>query len=110
MHHLECRFDHALLREQLAAVTSRTMKPFSDFSRPSPKANAGQCDANARSVCARQVSSPRGQFDQFTKDGAIGSHLENLKRKGGFKGFNRHAISLIISETDPRKQKSFAGP
>jgi hypothetical protein len=79
------------------------------FSRPSPKANAGQCDANARSVCARQVSSPRGQFDQFTKDGAIGSHLENLKRKGGFKGFNQHAISLIISETDPRKQKSFAG-
>jgi hypothetical protein len=30
--------------------------------------------------------------------------LENLQRKGGFKGFNQHAVSLIIAETDPRKQ------
>ena len=34
----------------------------------------------------------------------IGSHLENLQRKGGFKGFNQHAVSIIIAETDPRKQ------
>jgi hypothetical protein len=26
-------------------------------------------------------------------------HLENLQRKGGFKGFNQHAVSLIIAET-----------
>jgi len=31
-------------------------------------------------------------------------HLENLQRKGGFKGFNQHTVSLIIPETDPRKQ------
>ena len=37
---------------------------------------------------------------------AIVRHLENLQRKGGFKGFNQHAVSLIIAETDPRKQKS----
>jgi len=24
-------------------------------------------------------------------------HLENLQRKGGFKGFNQHAVSLIIA-------------
>jgi len=30
--------------------------------------------------------------------------LENLRRKGGFKGFNQEAVSLIIAETDPRKQ------
>jgi hypothetical protein len=44
------------------------------------------------------------QFDEFTSKGAIGSHLENLQRKGGFKGFNQHAISIIIAETDPRRQ------
>jgi hypothetical protein len=44
------------------------------------------------------------QFDQFTKDGVIGSHLENLQRKGGFKGFNQKSVSVIISATDPRKQ------
>jgi hypothetical protein len=31
MHHLECRFDHALLREQLAAVNIAAMNPFFDF-------------------------------------------------------------------------------
>ena len=31
MHHLECRFDYALLREQLAAAHIKTMAPFSDF-------------------------------------------------------------------------------
>jgi hypothetical protein len=45
------------------------------------------------------------QFDEFTSKGAIGSHLENLHRKGRFKGFNQHAVSIIIAETDPRKQK-----
>jgi hypothetical protein len=32
------------------------------------------------------------------------SLVENLQRKGGFKGFNQHAVSMIIAETDPRKQ------
>ncbi|HAF03215.1 MAG TPA: hypothetical protein DIT76_05750 [Spartobacteria bacterium] len=38
--------------------------------------------------------------------GAIGSHLENLQRKGGFKGFNQKSVSVIISATDPRKQNA----
>jgi hypothetical protein len=46
------------------------------------------------------------QFQEFMSNGAIGSHLENLQRKGGFKGFNQHAVSIIIAETDPRKQQA----
>jgi hypothetical protein len=30
----------------------------------------------------------------------------NLQRWGGFKGFNQHAFSLIITETDPQKQRA----
>jgi hypothetical protein len=44
------------------------------------------------------------QFEQFAKEGAIGSHLENLQRKGGFKGFNQKSVSVIIEATDPRRQ------
>ena len=44
------------------------------------------------------------QFDKFTREGAIGSHLENLQRKGGFKGFNQQSVSAIIAAVDPRKQ------
>ncbi len=41
----------------------------------------------------------------FRMDGAIGSHLENLERNDGFKGFNQQAVSDIIARTDPRKAK-----
>jgi hypothetical protein len=44
------------------------------------------------------------QFQEFTTQGAIGSHLENLQRKGGFKGFNQKSVSAIIQATDPRSQ------
>ena len=44
------------------------------------------------------------QFDQFIKEGALGSHLENLQRHGGFKGFNQKSVSVVIAATDPRKQ------
>jgi hypothetical protein len=42
--------------------------------------------------------------DQFRQQGGIGSHLENLERNDGFKGFNQTSVSEIISATDPRKQ------
>ena len=46
----------------------------------------------------------RAQADGFIRDGALGSHLENLERRGGFKGFNQKSVSAVISATDPRKQ------
>jgi hypothetical protein len=45
----------------------------------------------------------RDQFEQFKQFGAIGSHLENLERNDGFKGFNQKGVSEIIAATDPRK-------
>jgi hypothetical protein len=45
-------------------------------------------------------------YKGFCGERAIGSHLENLHRKGGFKGFNQHAVSLIIAETDPPRQST----
>ena len=34
--------------------------------------------------------------------GAVGSHLENLERHDGYKGFNQHGVSDIIKRTDAR--------
>ena len=45
----------------------------------------------------------RVQYDQFLREGALGSHLENLQRHGGFKGFNQKSVSVVITATDPRK-------
>lgn len=42
------------------------------------------------------------QAEFFGREGAIGSHLENLQRRGGFKGFNQHSVSAVIAALDPR--------
>ncbi|PZR78948.1 MAG: hypothetical protein DLM52_02015 [Chthoniobacterales bacterium] len=109
MHHLECRFDHALLRDQLKAEGINTMKPFSDFPFLKQAFTEGERWTVRRARAERLLQNQSitdDQFAEFTKNGAIGSHLENLQRKGGFKGFNQHTVSLIIAETDPRKQQA----
>jgi hypothetical protein len=105
MHHLEARFDFLRLRQQLAAEGIATMKPFSDFPFLKQAFTEGERWPVDRSRAERLRS--RGiitssQFDSFVGDGAIGSHLENLQRGGGFKGFNQKSVSAIISATDPR--------
>jgi hypothetical protein len=107
LHHLECRFDHSLLREQLAAAGVNTMKPFSDFPFLKQAFTAGERWPVRRERAERLRQAgliDQTQFDRFVAEGAIGSHLENLQRKGGFKGFNQRSVSVIIGATDPRKQ------
>jgi hypothetical protein len=111
MHHLEARFNHPLLKEQLAAEGIATMKAFSDF----PFLKQAFTEGERWKVNPRRVEFLRArglitnaQAEGFAKDGAIGSHLENLERKGGFKGFNQTAVSAIIAATDPRKVQEAA--
>jgi hypothetical protein len=107
MHHLECRFDHNLLREQLAGAGINTMKPFSDLAFLKQAFTEGERWPVRRERAERLRRAgliDEKQFDQFVREGAIGSHLENLQRKGGFKGFNQKSVSVIIQATDPRKQ------
>lgn len=106
MHHLEARFDFARLRDQLAAEGVATMKPFSDFAFLKQAFTEGERwrvrPERVAALRAKNFITP-AQADGFLRDGAIGSHLENLQRKGGFKGFNQKAVSAIIAATDPRK-------
>jgi hypothetical protein len=107
MHHLECRFDYSLLREQLADLNVATMKPFSDFPFLKQAFTEGERWPVRRERAERLLKEgliDSNQFEQFMREGAIGSHLENLQRKAGFKGFNQKSVSVIIEATDPRKQ------
>ena len=113
MHHLEARFDFSLLRDQLASAGVTTMKPFSDFAFLKQAFTEGerwQVDAKrVKSLLAGSLITEE-QAAGFLKNGAVGSHLENLQRKGGFKGFNQKSVSVIIEATDPRAlQLSAAG-
>lgn len=108
MHHLECRFDYALLREQLAEEGVQTMKPFSNLPFLKQAFTEGErwaVDTDRLRKLLEEEMITREQHDEFLKRGAVGSHLENLQRKGGFKGFNQKSVSAIIAAVDPRLMK-----
>lgn len=107
MHHLEARFDFDLLRDQLKDRGITTMKPFSDFPFLRQAFTEGERWPVRRERLERLLSVKlitREQFDRFLSEGALGSHLENLQRHGGFKGFNQKSVSVIIAATDPRRE------
>ena len=108
MHHLEAQFDFDELRAGLAREANiETMKPFSNFPFLRQAFTAGERWPVAKLRADRALSLgwiDAEQHARFLKEGAIGSHLENLQRREGYKGFNQHAVSAIIAETDPRLQ------
>jgi hypothetical protein len=82
------------------------MKPFSNFEFLKQAFTEGERWTVARERAEKlraQNLITTEQFEKFVNEGALGSHLENLQRHGGFKGFNQKSVSVVISATDPRK-------
>jgi hypothetical protein len=107
LHHLASRFDFDRLTADLGEWDIRIMRPFSDFPYLRQAFSQGEPWVVAPDRLARLVVS--GQIDdaqraRFAEAGALGSHLENIQRGEGFKGFNQKTISDIIRRTDPRSQ------
>jgi len=111
LHHLAGRFDFETATTALSKHGMQMMHPFSEFSylqqaftrgerwpvadqRLAPLMAAGQIDATQR--------------ERFSAEGAVGSHLENIQRGEGFKGFNQQTVSDIIRRTDPRTEHGAA--
>ena len=105
MHHLEARFEFENLRAQLADEGISTMNPFSNFDFLKQAFTQGErwqvTPGRVQRLLDRGLIT-KGQATQFLEEGAVGSHLENLQRRGGFKGFNQKSVSVIIEATDPR--------
>lgn len=107
LHHLAARFDFEKLREDLAKVGIQTMKPFSYFPFLKQAFTQGEqwplAEPDRAQRLLEEGSIDQPQYKKFTTEGALGSHLENLQRWEGFKGFNQRSVSAIIEATDPRK-------
>ena len=105
MHHLEARFEFEQLRDQLTDEGINIMNPFSNFDFLKQAFTQGEHwpvnPHRVQGLLARGLITQE-QATQFLKEGAVGSHLENLQRRGGFKGFNQKSVSVIIAATDPR--------
>jgi hypothetical protein len=105
MHHLEGQFSFDDLGASLAALGQPSMKPFSDFAHLKQAFTEAElwavpADRLDRLVAAGQLT--RGRAEEILHSGAAGSHLENLSRRGGFKGFNQHNVSTTMLATHPR--------
>ncbi|MGH7130678.1 MAG: hypothetical protein ACREJO_01875 [Phycisphaerales bacterium] len=106
MHHLEAMFDWHALVEQLERGGVRTMGPFTTF----PYLRQAFTEGERWPVKPERIErllkygliTPR-QGELFRVEGALGSHLENLERNDGFKGFNQEGVSDIIARTDARR-------
>jgi hypothetical protein len=106
MHHLEAQFDFDALRDGLKTEAGiETMAPFSDFPFLRQAFTAGERWHVAPQRADQALALgwiDAAEHARFLKEGAIGSHLENLERREGYKGFNQQAVSAIIAATDPR--------
>jgi hypothetical protein len=106
MHHLEAMFSFDDLKDQLRQQGVGVMKPFTDFPYLRQAFTEGErwrvAERRIAHLLADKLITPE-QAAQFRETGAIGSHLENLERNQGFKGFNQTGVSEIIAATDPRK-------
>ncbi|MEM7755776.1 MAG: hypothetical protein AAF297_09095 [Planctomycetota bacterium] len=107
MHHLECQFDHAALVDQLESEAGiKTMDPFTDFPYLRQAFTEGErwiVREDRLSTALDKGFITAEQADAFRTTGALGSHLENLERNDGFKGFNQTGVSDIIGRTDARR-------
>lgn len=107
MHHLEAQFSFDDLKEDLGKKGIELMKPFSNFAylrQAFTKAELWPVEEKRLQSLVQNNQITLEQAEQFRTQGAIGSHLENLERKEGYKGFNQHNVSIIIKQTDPRTQ------
>lgn len=111
MHHLEGQFEFEQLRDDLEHLGVRQMKPFSTF----PHLQQAFTEAERWPVSDERIDAlladgiiDKTQAAEFRDRGAAGSHLENLQRRGGFKGFNQHSVSTTMQATDPRSYQPVA--
>ncbi len=106
MHHLEAQFDFDALAADLRAEAGiEMMKPFSTFPFLRQAFTPGERWAVDPARLDRALASGRitaEQHAKFAAEGAIGSHLEDLERHEGFKGFNQQAVGAILAAVDPR--------
>lgn len=105
LHHLAARLDFRGARAGLQREGVRMMAPFSNFPYLRQAFTRGEVWAVEGRRLRELLGSGRiaaEQGEKFAREGAIGSHLEDIQRAAGFKGFNPRSVSDIILRTDPR--------
>jgi len=106
MHHLEAQFDFYHFADSMEKNGYKMMNPFTDL----PYLKQAFFEGELWSVSEKKVVELKktgvissAAADNILKNGAVGSHLENLQRWDGFKGFNQNSVSTIIKQVNPER-------
>lgn len=105
MHHLEAQFLFEDLKQDLDVIGIKMMDPFSSLphlKQAFTKGEMWKVDPKRIENLLKKKVITQEQANKFKENGAIGSHMENLQRREGYKGFNPRNVSSIIRTTDPR--------
>jgi hypothetical protein len=106
LNHVACFYDQKLLRAQLAGLGIRTMPPFSDMPHLYQELTHGDWGAVDPARVDRLEADghlPPEEAERIRLDGAIVTHLENIERNDGYKGFNKPGIDGVLRKLDPRR-------
>lgn len=105
LHHLAALFSFPDLQRDLEKERILFLTAFSHFPYLKQAFTIGERwkpDKNKLTSLFRQNLIDSLQMESYSREGIIGSHLENIQRSEGFKGFNQQSVSDIIRRTDPR--------
>jgi hypothetical protein len=105
LNHVAGLYDQRLLRAQLAARSVQMMPPFTDWPHLYQELTEGDWDVVDPSRVDRLE---RGghinavEAEKLRLNGSMVTHLENIERNHGYKGFNREGIDSVLRKLDPR--------
>jgi hypothetical protein len=105
LNHVAALYDQALLRDQLSKVGISMMPPFSDFEHLYQELTLGQrvpVDPARVDKLQQEGHLPPDEAEDIRLNGAIATHLENIERNDGYKGFNKAGIDGVLRKLDPR--------
>ena len=105
LHHLAVRLNFTQAQTTLKTMGIKTLPAFSNFTflkQAFTEAQHTQLDpSRIQSLFHRESITPK-ESAIFGKEGGLHTHLENIQRNQGFKGFNQDSVSAIITALDPR--------
>jgi hypothetical protein len=105
LNHVAGLYDQRALRSQLEREGLRFMAPFSDFPHLYQELTTGDWAAvDPRRVDALEAAGHIGaaEAENLRLEGSIVTHLENIERNDGYKGFNCEGIDSVLRKLDPR--------
>ncbi len=105
LNHVAALYDQERLRSQLADSGVSMMPPFSDFDHLYQELTLGErvpVDPVRVDRLEREGHLPKDEAEDIRLNGAIATHLENIERNFGYKGFNKAGIDGVLRKLDPR--------